>query len=94
MITRKFKVYYKEELLATLVEIENLMIFIRGYLECYYPAPCDYLKIVEVEEIENKPNQLVDKETPKDGSFGYSCPNCRMYCPSCGQALDWGDDND
>ena len=48
--------------------------------------------------------ELVDKETPKeviiddvyeDGSFGYSCPNCRMYlpsyktnrCSSCGQAL-------
>lgn len=62
---RKFKVYYKEELLATLEEeevfelavhhfdeenlefkstIENLMIFLRGYLDC------DYLKIVEVEE--------------------------------------------
>jgi hypothetical protein len=52
--------------------------------------------------------ELVDKETPKeviiddvyeDGSFGCSCPNCRMYlpsyktnrCSSCGQALKWKD---
>jgi hypothetical protein len=52
--------------------------------------------------------ELVDKETPKegiiddvyeDGSFGCSCPNCRMYlpsyktnrCSSCGQALKWNE---
>lgn len=48
--------------------------------------------------------ELADKETPKegiiddvyeDGSFGCSCPNCRMYlpsyktnrCSSCGQVI-------
>lgn len=57
------------------------------------------------------PKEGIIDDVYKDGSYGYSCPNCRMYlpnlnaeifkesyktnrCPSCGQALDWGDDND
>lgn len=59
------------------------------------------------EQLQKKPEikELIRKDNYRDGTniprYDWWCPNCNLehmsgnnlkYCPSCGQALDWSED--
>lgn len=77
------------------------------YLQNFYFSSCETLQELVERATPKKPEikELIRKDNYRDGTniprYDWWCPNCNLehmsgndfkYCPSCGQALDWRDE--
>ena len=78
----------------TMEEMSNSMCWLKDLVEKETP------KKPEIKELIRKDNYRDERNIPR---YDWWCPNCHLehmsgndlkYCPSCGQALDWRDEDE